>query len=242
MKKLLTILAMMFLTPALASAATVTFAPTSVAVTAGQMVSVNVVVDPQGTAYTAKVALSFPPSLLSVSSFSQASGWMPLSQPGYDSVDNNSGSLVKTAGMTGGFSAPRTFGTVTFIARANGVATISVNGATQILNASNQNTFSGGGQSLINISAPVIYTPAPVSQPRNNPARNLMENKKSVSAVSTSPATTTTTLVATTTTTSTQELIASTQGAKSPMNILTVLIPLATFLAGLALGQKFKLL
>ncbi|MDP2641886.1 MAG: cohesin domain-containing protein [bacterium] len=219
-------------------AGTVSLAPASIAVTQGQSVSVSLVVDPQGTAYTAKVALSFPAEILSVASFSFASGWMPLSQPGYDSVDNLSGSLVKTAGFAGGFSSPQTFGTVTFVVKSSGEANIAVTGATQVLNASNQNTFTGGGQSLINVSLPAV-SPAPAPKQttpvRTSPVRNLMETEK-VPDASEATATTTPSAVSTSTasTTSESDLTAQVSGAKNlPFNIL---IPIATFLLGFFLG------
>src|SRR3989344_9605495 len=139
------ILSLVLSMPSLISASTVYFSPSVATVTAGQSFTVTLIVDPQGTAYTAKVAASFPANLLSVVSFSHAPGWLPLSQPGYDSVDNSSGSLIKTAGLSGGFSSPKVFGSITFVAKGSGTANINIAGGTEILNSSNQNTFTGGG-------------------------------------------------------------------------------------------------
>ncbi|MDO8565257.1 MAG: cohesin domain-containing protein [bacterium] len=229
-----------------AYAATVSTSPTSVTLSPGQSVTLTIIVDPQGTAYTAKVALSFPPNLLSVSAFSQASGWIPLSQPGYDSVDNSSGSMIKTGGATGGFSSPKVFGTVTFTSLAAGTANINVTGATQVLNASNQNTFTAGGQTVVNISSPApapSVTPSPTPAPNTNktqtsPVRNLMQTTPA-------PATTaaTTTVSATSTETAVvenSELVAQASSAENLPSLLSVFIPLMTLVAGFFLGRRLK--
>lgn len=223
-------------------AATVTFAPAVINVVPRQLVNVNIVIDPQGTAYTAKIALSFPPNLLAVSSFSHASGWMPLSQPGYDSIDNSSGSLVKTAGAAGGFSSPRHFGTVTFVAQSAGTANIAVSGNTQILNANNQNTFSGGVEAVVNISPvqntqPLPQVPAskPDASPSNsaNPKRNLLkERETSISPAATNSGSTTEIY------NSQSRDLAASAGVPDKALPWSFIIPLLTFFAGLLLGSR----
>ncbi len=232
MKKLL-IISSALLLPASLFASTANISPSSVAVKTGQSFSVNIVVDPQGTAYTAKIALNFPPQLLYVSSFTQASGWLPLSQPGYDMVDNSSGSLVKTAGATGGFSAPKVFGTVTFTAKADGVASITYSGNTQVLDANNSNTFSGGTGATVTITSPVI---APVQSvpTKQNPPRNILKSSTTTVASSTG---------ATATDTASNEIeqtvqVAQAGQAPSSRNLFHIAIPVATFLLGFALGRK----
>jgi len=200
-----------------AYASTVSLSPTVISITPGQIITVNVTVDPQGSAYTAKVALNFTSGLLSVSSFAQASGWLPLSQPGYDSVDNSAGSLIKTAGATGGFSAPKYFGTVTFVAQSSGTASISVSPNTQILNAYNQNTFTGGNQVSVSISA---LQPKPANP---NPPRPLLESS-------------TTTVTQATTTPESLPAQAS-RAFDIPWNTL---IPICTFILGFFLGRVSK--
>ena len=61
-----------FLLTTTAQAAIVSLSPTVISVSPGQVITVNITVDPQGQAYTAKVALNFTPGLLAVSSFTQA--------------------------------------------------------------------------------------------------------------------------------------------------------------------------
>ena len=221
----LIILTSYFLNPLSVLASTIYFSPSSVNVKSGQLVTVQIFVDPQGSAYTTKVALAFTPGILSFSSFSQASGWLPLTQAGYDSVDNAGGTLVKTAGYAGGFSAPQLFGTVTFVANANGIANISVSNATQILNASNQNTFTGGGLVSVNISTPVPVVTPPVSKP--NPPRPLK-----ASTISTSSLQVTTTSLEQVAT----ELLPA--HASSATEIpYEIIIPILTFLAGFTIGR-----
>lgn len=207
---------------------TVTLAP-------GQSVNLTIVVDPGGTAYTAKVGLSFTPGLVSVSNFSPASGWLPVTQPGYDSVDNAQGSFVKTGGVAGGFSAPKVFGTVTLTATGEGSATVTVNGATQVLNSSNQNTFSGGNSAmlLIRAPAPTLSPPPPASSP--NPRRNVfttpVPTPKATSSATTTPP------LATSTATSSQ--VAAVESATPSLNT-TILIGgmAATFALGFLLGKQ----
>jgi hypothetical protein len=112
--------------------------------TAGNSYKVDVVVDPQQSkVYTAKVAIDFPASLLQVNDFVLSPGLMPLNQTGYDLVNNTSGSLIKTAGYSGGLSVPKTFGTITFYAKKSGSGTISLSSNSQFLDENNQNVFSG---------------------------------------------------------------------------------------------------
>lgn len=243
------ILLSLFTLPVLSFASTVYFSPTSISVQPGQLVTINVIVDPQGIAYTAKVAVSFPPGLLSVSSFSQASGWLPLTQHGYDSTDNSSGSLIKTGGMAGGLSSAQAFGTVTFVAKSAGVANISVTSSTQILNSQSQNTFTGGGQVSINISqpapAPVVVptTPPKNTPPASSPTRKLL-TPPTLKAVTTTPIATTTVSSASGTSSS-ENLELTAQVAEANANsefLLNIVIPTLTFALGFALAQRLKTL
>lgn len=173
----------MILLPVTLFASTASIAPGSASVSPGQSVSLTIYVNGLGEpSYTVKAAVSFSPELLEVQSFSFAPGWLPLSQPGYDSVDNSSGSLVKTAGYSGGFSGQVPFGTVTFRAKSAGTASVTLSGATQILNANNQNSFTGGSGASINVYAAALPSvPAPTqTQPRTNPS-NPARNPQSTS-------------------------------------------------------------
>ena len=229
------ILTSYFLLPTILSASNIYFSPISINVKQGQAISVQIFIDPQGSnhspndsIYTAKVALSFTPGVLSFSNFSQASGWLPLTQPGYDSVDNSNGVVTKTGGYAGGFSKPQLFGVATFIANTTGIANIAVSNGTQVLNASNQNTFTSGGNVSVNISTPTPVALPPKVQP--NPPRPVLNTEASSTTTITS--TPSTQLEATT-----SNLAQVSSGIQIPYNII---IPVITFLVGFALGRVTK--
>lgn len=150
-------------TPALA--ATVLVSPAAINVVANQNFNLNLSVDPQGGKdYTAKIELKFPADLLEVRSFVMASGWMPLTQTGYDATDNINGSLIKTGGYPGGLVSSASFGIVSFRAKKSGSGTISLGGASLILDATNKNILTGSP------SASVIIATAPTATPKPSPA------------------------------------------------------------------------
>lgn len=158
MKKILfyTALLMVLVSPVISNASTVTVSTTPNYVV-GHTYTANVVINPQSSkVYTAKVVVDFPSGLLQVQSFTFASGWLPLSQPGYDSVDNASGVLIKTGGYSGGLTAPTTIGTVTFYAKKTGAGVVSVGNSSQLLDQNNQNVFSTTGGVSVTIKNPVV--------------------------------------------------------------------------------------
>ena len=168
MKKLFSIFVMMTLVfsgTMSASASTITLSPVTVAVDPGETFSIVIKVDPLGQKlYTVKSSVSFPASLLEVVSFTQAGGWMPLSQPGYDSIGN--GKIVKTAGYPGGFTATQVFGTITFKALTAGKATISIDQSSVAYDSQSANTISGTqGVAVATIIAPVPVVPVKPTAP-----------------------------------------------------------------------------
>lgn len=146
-----------------AYAATITLSPMTISVVKGQNVSIVIHVDPTGSKlYTVKSSVSFPASLLEMTSFTQSASWVPLSMTGYDSVDNSNGVVVKTAGYPSGFSNVTTFGTLVFRAKESGTAIISVANVSFAYDAQSKNTLSGTqGSAVVTVTAPVI-APAPV--------------------------------------------------------------------------------
>jgi hypothetical protein len=141
-------------TPALA-ATTVSLLPLSVEVEQGQIFNIVIGVNPQGIKnYTAKIQIQYPAEFLEAKSFTFRGGWTVLSQPGYDLIDNAKGVLVKTAGFTGGFSSPVTFGTVSFLAKKTGNGIIKVGGNSIVLDRASHNVFEDTAvQSSITITA-----------------------------------------------------------------------------------------
>ncbi len=144
------------------AAGSITLSPTAKTVVPGQTFTVNVTATPTGTAYTVKAVVRYPANLLEIKSFSFASGWLPLTQAGYDTVDNAGGVLVKTAGYPGGLAAGKVLGTITFKAKAVGSATVTVGGDSMLLDSGNANLFSAGGQTIVTIKQPAATaTPNP---------------------------------------------------------------------------------
>ncbi len=140
-------------------AATLSLSPVNVSVKQGQTFNAVIALDPQGVKnYTVKVELKYPANLLEVKSFSFGDKWMPLSQTGYDLVDNANGTLIKTAGYPGGLTSPATFGTVSFVAKAGGSGLITVGSNTQVFDATNANVLKGSSQIVLVINA---KAPAP---------------------------------------------------------------------------------
>jgi len=151
---------LVLITPVLA-ATTVSLSPTSISATAGQNFVLTVKIDPQSVKnYTAKMELTYPTDLLRVNSFTFGTSWMPVSQPGYDSIDNINGILVKTAGYPGGVASQATFGTISFFAKKTGTGIIKLGSNSLALDATNQNLLSSG-----NVQTSFSIAAAPVSAP-----------------------------------------------------------------------------
>ena len=160
--------------PLMATAATLSLSPANASATQGQNFTVNVALNPQSVAnYTVKVELRYPANLLEVRSFTFSNGWIPLTQPGYDSIDNANGTLIKTAGYPGGASLPVTFGTVSFAAKGTGSGNIIVGTNSSAFNANSQNTLSGLPALVsVTVNAPAstsVPTPAPTPTPLGTP-------------------------------------------------------------------------
>ncbi len=132
-----------------------------ITVVQGQNFTVPVTINPAGEkSYTARFTLGYPADLLEVTSFTFASSWLPLSQSGYDLIDNSNGQLIKTAGFPQGFSTAQAFGTVTFHTKQAGQAVLTVGPQSFILNAQNQSTLESRPQIQVVINQSLV-TPAP---------------------------------------------------------------------------------
>ncbi|MEK7194901.1 MAG: cohesin domain-containing protein [Patescibacteria group bacterium] len=147
---------------ALAGAGTITVSPATREIMQGQTFTMSVNVNPAAALFTAKAVVRYPANLLEVKSFSYGSQWLPLTQAGYDGIDNASGVLVKTAGYPGGLSATKALGTITFKAKATGTATITVGSDSALLDANSANTLTSGGTSTVTIKPYVA--PSPTAQ------------------------------------------------------------------------------
>lgn len=161
------LIALVLTTPVFA-ATTVSLSPTSVNVVEGRNFVLTVKIDPQGLKnYTAKMELTYPTNLLKVNSFTFGTSWMPVSQPGYDLINNVNGTLIKTAGYPGGVSSAVTFGTVSFLAKKSGNGMITLNSGNSLaLDANNQNLLAGAVvQTAVAISAPTPTPTTPTEEP-----------------------------------------------------------------------------
>lgn len=147
---------------ATASTSSFTIAPAQMIVRTGQTFTLAVAYNPNGIqTYTAKLDLRYPAHLLEVTSFTYGNGLQPLSQADYDSINNTTGVMVKTAGFLGGTASSSVFGTVTFRAKANGLAPISVGQGSVAYDANNQNILGGfGTKSTIVVSGTQATTTA----------------------------------------------------------------------------------
>ncbi len=153
----------------IASAATISLSPTAVSVTKGQTFSVVINADPAGAKlYTVKAKVSYPAALLEATGYMVDPTW-PLTPPG-NSIDNTNGTLIQTAGFVGGFTAVKKFGTITFIAKESGSATIAVGSDSAAYDAQSKNQISGTqGSSVVTIAAAVAPAPktSAVTKPTN---------------------------------------------------------------------------
>lgn len=153
------------------AATTFSLSPAGIHATRDQNFSVTVLINPQGIKnYTGKVELRYPADLVEVKSFTFGDGWMWLPQPGYDTVDNASGILVKTAGYPGGISSTAVFGTAAFSVKKAGSGIIKVGDNSLVLDAANQNVLSKTSvETSVTIAgstpAPALTTPAQAPAP-----------------------------------------------------------------------------
>jgi hypothetical protein len=183
MKKIILIAALILTgaTVTTAKAATLSTAPATINVVSGQIFTLPITVDTQGAKVTTvKAQLVYPANLVEATGFSFGTGWMPLSQSGYDTMAG--GVLIKTAGFPGGFEGTKILGTATFRAITSGTATISVSNASQVLNNQSLNVFtSGTGTTLSVAAAPAQATP---NQPATNPTTGAANTPASSNAES----------------------------------------------------------
>ena len=214
MKSLLKLssIAVLALVATVAQAATINLSPVTVAVTEGNSITLAVSVDPgSDKLYTVKAALSYPADMLEATSFTFSNGLLSLSQPGYDSMGN--GMVIKTAGVSGGFTAARPFGTVTFLAKKSGTAIIAVQSTSLALNNQSKNTLAGTqGSTVVTVAARTV-TPAPTPTPTPTPTPASKPAAKPATAGSAANTQTASTTATTTAAVSTSTNIAATAGA-----------------------------
>lgn len=149
-----------FALPAFA-ATTASFVPANIKVATGQQFSVVVMINPQGVKnYAEKVEVDYPASLLEISSFTPSNNWMSLQQSGYNSINNITGVMIKTAGYPDGFSSKTLFGTILFTAKKAGNGTITIGNQSVAFSSGAQTSSLTGSSAAVTITTAV----APVSK------------------------------------------------------------------------------
>jgi len=140
------------------AATTVSFSPSNISIEEGKTFNLITTVNPQGIKnYTVKLELTYPSDLLEVKSFAFGNNWMPLSQSGYDLIDNTNGVLIKTAGYPGGLASASEFGTISFSAKGAGSGVINISNNSFALDSENQNILKEElAQLALKITAPVL--------------------------------------------------------------------------------------
>ncbi|PCI21339.1 hypothetical protein COB64_00450 [Candidatus Wolfebacteria bacterium] len=135
------------------AAAALSFSPSSIEVHQEETFTVDVILNSAGVKnYTTKVEILYPADLVRIQFFSFGPNWIPLSQSGFDLVDNVNGRLIKTAGYPGGTPLAPLFGTITFSSKNEGSDLIKVSDNSLSLSARNKNILSGTS------SIPVVVT------------------------------------------------------------------------------------
>ena len=149
--------------------------------TEGQTYSLSVFADPESTTvYTVKADLKYPSDLLEVKSFTFNSSWMPISQPGYDSIDNLNGTLIKSGGYPGGLSSKVLLGTITFYAKKSGLAVVEITDDSMILDENSQDTFGGVSKGIFTIKTKSVFVPTPVIENTFTPVPEVINKKETV--------------------------------------------------------------
>jgi hypothetical protein len=162
-KKFLTFLAagIIFLLAGGTEAATnFSFSPLKIEVKEGQTFNLNISANPQGVKnYTVKASIKFPADLVALKTWTYTDSWMPLKNSGYDYFNNESGSLIRTAGYPGGFDKTSIFGSMVFVAKKSGIGIIEIGTDSFVLDGASQNVF-GNAAARSSIIITALLPPA----------------------------------------------------------------------------------
>lgn len=126
---------MLFTLPFVAHAASFTFEANQIEV--GESTQVTLYVSSEESVYTVKAIVALDQKTLAIESIVIGNGWIPLSQPGYDSVSE--GRFIKTAGFPGGLTAKTPFLTFTVTRLTKGVGVISVESSSKAYDKDSRN-------------------------------------------------------------------------------------------------------
>ena len=235
MKKILYLFLLAFIAlPMVANAATFNFSPSTGSFAPGEIFEVVVFVNPSAgeEITTAKLSAVFSASVLEIVSFSQASGWIPLTQPGYDLIDNSAGKLEKTAGFPLRVTESKIFGTLTLKAKSAGSATLSVAGDSLMLDVTNANKYVASTGASFTIVAPTTTPPATPTTP-TGVSGTVVSPTPTADSSAAGEATTTDEVVATSTTQSQTAAVAAAEGSSGTKNLMYyIFVALLLLVAG----------
>jgi hypothetical protein len=243
MKKLFTILGLMFVLPFITSASTFVITPAGGSYNTGDSITLNISVNPSGsTIYTAMLDAKFSPDTLEVVSFTLNDSMLAMKQAGYDSINNTGGILIKTGGFAGGISSLTSFGTLILKAKGSGAGTFTINSTSKLLDSSNTNKQVGSqiaSYTIANI-IPVVVPIVDVKPTPNINSNTVIPEKKP----GTIKVVTSTTTTATTAATSLSATVGQSKAAGNM--ILLILALITSFIIGYFFGnrkiiRKFKL-
>jgi len=246
MKKILySIFAIALALPAIASAATFSFAPTTSTLTPGKTFSVAVFVTPNTNEEitTAKLSLRYPADLLDVVSFTPTTGWITLPLPGSDIVDNTNGKLIKTAGLPTRVTSVKQFGTIVFKTKTSGSANINTEKDSMLIDTSNTNKYVASTGANFTIVKPAPKpTPKPTVKTTKTATLSVtsVSTEKETTEEATTTTATTTEEVATTTETQGQTAAVSETGGGffTTKTIVISLVLIVLIVLGLLLWRK----
>ena len=136
--------------------------PASVDLVEGDTFDLVITIDTKSIEnFTEKIEINFPPELLEIQSFDFAEKWMALSSDGYDLINNENGTLIKTGGYPGGISGVVEFGTISFTALKAGDDFVKVGNGSLAFEIDEQIKITGNDVDF-SITAPVVPVTAPV--------------------------------------------------------------------------------
>ena len=138
------IIGLVLITPLGVSAASFVITPSTGTYNLGSVITVSVSVNPAGsTIYTTMLDARFPVDIFEVISFKMNDALLPITQSGYNAIDNSNGILTKTGGYTGGISSTALFGTIVLRAKNSGTGTLTIVDSSKLLDSNNADLQSG---------------------------------------------------------------------------------------------------
>ena len=149
------IMALLAGVPFSALAAAVSFSPALGSFSVGESFTASVYVNPEAgeTITAAQVSLTFPADKLEVVSYEPENGGNILAHVG-TKIDNDKGTIVDNVAFHPGINSSTKVAKVVFKAKSEGPVAVSVGSDTKMLDAGNNDKFSGKGSASYTLSSP----------------------------------------------------------------------------------------